>query len=227
MIYAEIVLLKYFICHLFIFLLINKLFALRQNYKSIILISFIYGLIGVFYYIHPVFTSYARYIFLIIFFFYIYSRKRKAYVALLTIIIELLFLRIKIPPLICIMGILFVSCVKYPLIGLKRIKNYYLCEVSDGRRFVRTMAYYDSGNRVFAENGEPVVLADKNVYNRLAGPETDICISTVTGIGVVPIKDGLIRFSGRSNAKKVKVALSPKRLVKYGLILHSDLLGGI
>ncbi|MBO4262222.1 MAG: hypothetical protein J5903_00365, partial [Clostridia bacterium] len=90
---------------------------------------------------------------------------------------------------------------------------------------VRTVAFFDSGNRVFGKNGEPVVMADSMLYNKFTGAEQEICFSTLTGARVSSCRDGKVsvRIGNKWTEYAVKIALSPKKITRCGLILHGDM----
>ncbi len=86
-------------------------------------------------------------------------------------------------------------------------------------------AYYDSGNRVYANNDDPVTVVSGKVYNVFHGNEDEVAISTVSGITVLKTKDVKIKIyseDGNNIIYKTKIALAPT-VTGNEIILHGDM----
>lgn len=226
MYYAEIVFLESFCKECFILLFILTLLRFDSPRKRIIAVSFGLGITSVFLPFAP------RFIMVIIFVFRVlvapvFCLRRTLKNEVIFIILHLLLGLIDFPFLFSICGLCLSVCLKnftYKSIGVN--KNYYDCVVFVGNKKVNAVAFFDSGNRIFAKNGEPVVLVDKALYNRFDGEEQDVCFSTVSGMGVTPCRSGGVSVycNGKWVEQNAMIALSPKKIKHYGVILHGDML---
>ena len=111
------------------------------------------------------------------------------------------------------------------------LKNQNLIKVSisDGRKERAFNAFYDSGNRVYAKNGEPVTIVNYNIYNSFDGREENLYISTINGISVLKAKEVKIKIYSDISDNMIyhmKIASSPTINVREGVLLHADMFGG-
>ena len=109
---------------------------------------------------------------------------------------------------------------------INKNKNVYTVEISDGYTKIKKEAYFDSGNRVYADNGEPVVIVDKEIYNKFDGDESDVIIRTVNGITSLKCKFAEIKIyfnRDKNMIYKTAIAKAPYMSSDYNIILHSDM----
>ncbi len=209
------------------FALSTACFILRfePDRKKMLYICFLCGLLYVFYPLAPVTMSTLKYLFCLLFaplFCLRRSWKNLIIFSFITLMITFFDLHV----VLCCCGTLLLICIRnLPRKKISSNKNYYECEVDIGGEKVRTVAFFDSGNRVFGKNGEPVVLADSTLYNRFNGAEQEIYFTTLTGSGVSYCRDGKVSvlIGDKWTEYAVKVALSPKKISRCGLILHGDM----
>jgi len=112
-----------------------------------------------------------------------------------------------------------------------RQKNglYYNVRIKNGSYEGYLRAFYDSGNRVYANNGEPVIFVVEKIYNKLAA-ESDgerVEIATANGISSVPICRANLQIyfdDGRNIIYKVAAGKLSTHL-DAEILLHSDMQG--
>ena len=98
--------------------------------------------------------------------------------------------------------------------------------IYDGKNKYTGVAYYDSGNRVYANNDEPVTVVGGRVYNIFHGEEDEVLVSTVSGITALKTKEVKIKIysdSGDNIIYKTKIALAPSIGGGEEIILHGDM----
>ena len=223
--YAELMFIEGFFREYFLLSLIRCVLRFDFGRKKVITMCFLYGIAAVFYPIVPMTITVIDYL-LIIPSVLIFCLKKTWKNILFFSLISVVLIFIKLPFVIVLCGIIFVTCLSnLPKKKLSSNENYYPCEIRIGDRKTRTVAFFDSGNRVFTNNGEPVVMADRAIYNRFVGAEEEICFSTLSGVRATNCRDGTVTVfrGGKRTEYAVKVALSPKRLLQCGLILHGDM----
>ncbi len=99
-------------------------------------------------------------------------------------------------------------------------ENLRKVTITDGRKTIKITAYYDSGNQVYAEKGEPVMIVNTSVYNSFSNPtDEEIIVDSLGGIRVLPAKKIAV-LSEKGKLVPVKMALS-ERKIQYKAILHS------
>lgn len=107
-------------------------------------------------------------------------------------------------------------------------KNLRMVTISDGKIKYTGEAFFDSGNRVYANNGDPITVVSSKVYNKFQGDEEEIVISTVSGIDILKTKDANLKIysdDGNNIIYKTKIALAPYLSGKEEIILHGDMGG--
>ena len=229
MYYAELEFLKGFLNEVMVLLFVKTVLKQNITKKKIVLIGFVYGLIAVFLPIFPLACKVVRYTLCFILLPILCLDKRLV-TYLFAISIELFFSYFILPIPISLCVSISLGCFsRFPKKKIKSNGNYYECALSTEGKTVRTVAFFDSGNRVFGENGEPVVWADGKVYNKLPGEESEVFYSTLNGNNVAPCKEGrvVVFGNGKTYRYEAKIACSPKKINRYGVILHGDMVGGI
>ena len=107
--------------------------------------------------------------------------------------------------------------------------NILRATVGNSRGKVDCKAFYDSGNRVFAKNGEPVIFIKEQVYNTLMPAEVDtINVVTPNGYGEMQVTDAELEIyfeNGENRIYKVKAGKSPYLNGEAQIILHGDMTG--
>ncbi len=92
----------------------------------------------------------------------------------------------------------------------------------------RCSAFYDSGNRVYAENGERVIFVNKRIYNKLVNTDRHIVINTVSGRKRMALKFSTVEIysgKGKNIIYNALVAKMPDGINNNDIILHSDMQG--
>ena len=225
MYYAEIMFLEGAVKGLFVLFAACFVLRFEPDRKKLFFICFLYGIVYVFYPIAPVASLSLKYLFCP-FTAPLFCLKRSWKNLIMFSFITLMITFFDLHVVLCCCGTLLLICIRnLPRKKISSNKNYYECEVDIGGEKVRTVAFFDSGNRVFGENGEPVVLADRTLYNRFKGAEKEIYFSTLTGSGISFCRDGKVSvlIGNKWTEYDVKVALSPKKISRCGLILHGDM----
>lgn len=226
MYYAEVVFIESFFKECFILFFITTLLRLNSARKRIFIVAFFYAILSVFYPFAPQPIRIIK-LLLCILIAPMFCLRRTLKNTLLFVTFGVLLGFFDYPILFSVLGLLLLICLKN--IKLKPIgvnKNYYECVVLVGDKKVNTVAFFDSGNRIFAKNGDPVVLVDNAVYNRFDGEEQDVFFSTLSGMGVTPCRSGVVSVycNGKWIERDVMVARNPKKIKQYGVILHGDML---
>lgn len=114
----------------------------------------------------------------------------------------------------------------------QRIKNqnYYKVVIENENARVCSVAYYDSGNRVFANNGERVVFVCEDIYNKLMpAKEKTIVVSTLGGKRVVKTIEGKVQIYFGENENKIyhaSIGLGNMANIDQKILLHAEMLGG-
>lgn len=229
MVYAEMKFIEGFLCELAVLLFVKKVCFLTIRKKTIVSIAFIFGIVAVFSPIFPLFCKSLK--FLLCFVLSpILCKKKSIFVYFGTIVSELVFCYFVLPVPFSVACNVILICLGYfpkrPPVGSKK---YYECVLSSKGKKVRTVAFFDSGNRVFGNNGEPVVWANGSIYNKLEGEESEVCYSTLTGVNIAPCKDCdvTVCYEEKSYSYSAKIARSPKKLLRCDVILHGDMTGGL
>ncbi len=86
---------------------------------------------------------------------------------------------------------------------------------------------WDSGNKIYANNGEPVTVVSERIYNKFCGEEESVFVRTVSGIVDLKAKDAdLLIYSDNGNNMiyKTKIASAPFLIGREEIILHADML---
>lgn len=89
------------------------------------------------------------------------------------------------------------------------------------------IGFWDSGNRIYANNGEPVTVVSERIYNMFCGAEEKIPVRTVSGITDLKAKEAdllIYSDSGNNMIYKTKIASAPFWVGKEEIILHADML---
>lgn len=135
-----------------------------------------------------------------------------------------------IPILFSVSGIASIYFYRSIKSGIKcevnKNKNIYMTEISDGRTRIKKEAYFDSGNRVYADNGEPVVIVSKEIYNKFEGEESEVVIRTINGITSLKCKFAEIKIylnDDENMIYKTVIAKAPQMSSDYKIILHNDM----
>lgn len=129
-------------------------------------------------------------------------------------------------------GIIFFVDLLFKEVGKVRHKNllYYDVLLKSGNYSKKCRAFYDSGNRVYANNGEPVIFVKEKIYNVLAR-ESGNCgyvdIVTAVGIKSVPIciADIEIYFADGTNIIYKVFVGKLTAPCEAEILLHSDMIG--
>lgn len=128
-------------------------------------------------------------------------------------------------------GLILLSVAQYLKKELKLThkKNslYYEVYILNDRCKCRCRAFYDSGNRVYANNGECVVIVSDRVYNMLMPAESEyLGIYTAAGKYNMEITDAVVFVlkDGEGSVYKVKAGRS-NVATDTDMILHSDMTG--
>ena len=113
-----------------------------------------------------------------------------------------------------------------------RKKNSYFCEIyiMNGQKKCRCKAYYDSGNRVYANNGECVVIVSERIYNMLMPAKSEFLgINTAGGKYNMEITDAavILLSDGEGIFYKVKAGKAFNVSADADVILHSDMTGEV
>lgn len=134
----------------------------------------------------------------------------------------------------CCTGIIYLTDLLKNELGKFRRKNalFSVATIKSGSFNKKCRAFYDSGNRVYANNGEPVIFVSEKIYNKLTpddGNASSVEIVTANGISVVPTKKATIDvYSADGSHTLYKVAagkVSAACLSEAEILLHSDMQG--
>lgn len=138
------------------------------------------------------------------------------------------------PILVSTSGLVVLATIGYLKKELRKIakKNSYYCEVyiTNGQNKCRCKAYYDSGNRVYANNGECVVIVSERIYNMLMPAESEyLGIYTAGGKYNMEITDAavILLSEGEGIFYKVKAGRAFNVSADADVILHSDMTGEV
>lgn len=121
--------------------------------------------------------------------------------------------------------------VKKELVYVRQKNSLYSYVVLRSADFEKKCrAFYDSGNRVYANNGEPVIFVTEQIYNRLtAQEESSVCVMTQNGASQITIRKALLEVycrEGENIIYQVSVGkLSSGTLLDAEILLHSDMQG--
>ena len=122
---------------------------------------------------------------------------------------------------------LYVNLRKFAFYDKIKNKNIYEIEICVEGKNLRIEAYYDSGNRVYANNGEPVTIVTETIYNMFDAEEDEVIIRTINGVSVLKTKKAsIVVFGNENKVYNAKIAEAPLLNSEYHVILHSDMLGG-
>ena len=105
-------------------------------------------------------------------------------------------------------------------------KNIYNVTITNGNGFCNCKAFYDTGNRVYTNYGERVVLVSERVYNKLMpAEEGTVYISTPQGSGFIPVVDAEIVIYFPSGDNKIYYVKAGKGQINgdIPIILHGDM----
>ncbi len=94
-----------------------------------------------------------------------------------------------------------------------------------GNKMIKKSAYYDTGNRVFAKNGEPVIMVSSAIYNSIcSGSDESIVIETISGFDILSAKSGYLLFEKKGKKKKIAVKIARmNNLTRNDIILHQSM----
>lgn len=118
---------------------------------------------------------------------------------------------------------------KYAFSERKRNKNIFEVEIFSGREKLRLYAYFDSGNRVYANNGEPVTIVSDMVYNAFKSIEDSVFVNSINGIMELRTKEAFLKVILEDGGEKIfetKIAKAPYLIDDFDVILHCDMIGG-
>lgn len=131
-------------------------------------------------------------------------------------------------------GIIYLTDILKTELGKFRRKNslFSVVRIKSGSFNKKCRAFYDSGNRVYADNGEPVIFVGEKIYNNLAPDEdktSSVEIITANGISILPTKEATVEvYSAGGSHTIYKVAagkVSAACLSEAEILLHSDMQG--
>ncbi len=109
-------------------------------------------------------------------------------------------------------------------------QNFYNVVIENENARVSSIAYYDSGNRVFANNGERVVFVSKDIYNKLMpAKEKNIIVSTIGGKRLVKTIDAKVKIYFGEKENKIyyaSIGLGDMANIDQKILLHAEMLGG-
>ena len=224
--YAELIFIESFFQECFILFFVTTLLRVDPSRKRIFDAAYVFGVISVFYPVVPQFVMIVKYLFSF-FIAPVFCLRRTLKNIFLFIGTCSFLLFFEIPILFSAFGLLLLICLKnIPHKSTNVNKNYYECILTVSGKKVGAVAFFDSGNRIYSKNGEPVVLADNTVYNKFDGEEQNVCFSTLTGMGVTTCRSGSVSvyYNGKWIDRRAMIAKSPKKINHYGVILHGDML---
>ncbi len=227
MVYCEIVFIKACLNELAFFAFCGKTLSAYMERKKVVIVSFLFSVLAVFYPVFPLTVQVVRIFASVLVIPYICILRNRRWILVLPI--RLFFSYICLPVVFSLSIITLFICIKN--IPLKRFSfndNYYPCTLITGDKKVSAVGFFDTGNQL-RFGGEPVVLCDGKVYDRLEKTnEEEVEFRTVSGYGCARCTDGkvVVRDGNNNFEYKVKVALSPQKLYGCGLILNGDMKGG-
>lgn len=138
------------------------------------------------------------------------------------------------PILFCTSGFIItvlVGNIIYKLLP-QRLKNgnIYKVLIQNDNAKVSSLAYYDSGNRVFTNSGECVVFVSEEIYKKLMpARENSVVIATINGKSVIKTTSATIKiYLGEFENKiyKVSIGLGNMLNINTKILLHAEMLGG-
>jgi len=114
-------------------------------------------------------------------------------------------------------------------VGSARAKNgnIFRALIANKNFALETRAFFDSGNRVFAENGDCIVFVSPAVYNKLLPAKvSEVYVKTVGGGMVVPFTDVFIEVyfdGGENKLYKAGAASSLTPFDGYDVLLNGNM----
>ncbi len=256
-VYVEIIFLSNFCIDAFIFCLVNTILKVKSSILRIIFAAFIGGLCSA---VYPFIGQYANImkiaLGLVLPFFFRKIAIFKDYIITLSVFLTVSFslagcvyllngFSLKnvsfspvtygiFPILFCSSGLILTFMCGNTITKLlpQRTKNenYYKVVIENENARVSSIAYYDSGNRVFANNGERVVFVSEDIYNKLMpAKEKSIVVSTINGKRLVKTTDAKVQIYFGENENKIYYAcigLGNMENVDQKILLHAEMLGG-
>ncbi len=138
------------------------------------------------------------------------------------------------PILFCASGFIITLLVGNIIFKLvpQRLKNsnLYKVTIENENAKIKSVGYYDSGNRVFTGSGEKVVFVPESVYNKLMpAREESIIISTINGKSIVKTTEATIKIyldENENKIYKVNIGLGNMQSIDQKILLHAEMLGG-
>lgn len=138
------------------------------------------------------------------------------------------------PILFCLSGFIITILLGNIIFKLlpQRLKNgnLYRVSIANENGKINSVAYYDSGNRVFTDNGQWVVFVNSDIYNKLMpAKEKSIIIATINGKSIVKTTSATIKiYLGEFENKiyKVHIGLGDMLSINQKILLHAEMLGG-
>ena len=113
---------------------------------------------------------------------------------------------------------------------LRTNENTYDVTIRCGNDTVTCNAFFDTGNKTYAKNGEPVTIVEYPVYNRFClKDEGEIVVSTVAGYKRLRTKEAEIEIysdDGVNTIYQTLIASAPGLTLKENVLLHGDAFGG-
>lgn len=129
----------------------------------------------------------------------------------------------------CLIIIRFADVMKKQFLKTRQKNSlYYAARIKSGVYEKKCRAFYDSGNRVYANNGEPVIFVSDKIYNELNGEESETEIITAVGKKRITLRrtDLEIYFPDGTNIiYKVSAGSLSVPCFDADILLHSDMLG--
>lgn len=122
--------------------------------------------------------------------------------------------------------ILYSICVKNRVHIANKNGNVYKVSIKNDNGFCNCRAFYDTGNRVYTNYGERVIIVSERVYNKLMpAREEEISIYTPSGIDGIRTTDAELVIYFPSGVNKIYNVKAGKGRVMGGvqIILHSDM----
>ena len=108
-------------------------------------------------------------------------------------------------------------------------ENTFDVTVRCGGKEVTCNAFFDTGNKTYAKNGEPVTIVEYRVYNRFCTPEGEILVSTLAGHRFLRTREAQIEIysdDGANTIYQTLIASAPDLTLKENVLLHGDAFGG-
>lgn len=128
----------------------------------------------------------------------------------------------------CIVITFLIIYIKKELLKINLInENILKAEILNENFSCRINAYYDSGNMIYAKNGEMVVIVNENLYNELMpATNVNITVATITEEKCIPATPVLLKIYFQDGMNKIYKVMAGKGKIeshRYNIILHKDM----